>query len=105
MRLTLILLLNVVLASVIDATESMTRDEKLHEIDEIALWNEAAKGILEGMKQGWYNRYSVQLPPECLGHEAIVYEYKMWKIYTDRDFEHLWEVPANLYGFWIMLND
>lgn len=46
----------------------------------------------------------MELRPRCFGTEAVVLEYKMYKIVDNGEWWRLYEYPSYLYTLWTMLD-
>ena len=67
------------------------------------MYNAGFKGLLEGFKQGWYDRYSVQLHPQCLGEESLVLEYQLYDVWVNQKVQRYYEIPTLATGLYGML--
>ena len=67
-------------------------------IDEI---NAGLRGFIQGFKQSFYARYSLELKPNCFGTQSVLNEYQIYKIIYKTEYLKFYEIPGKIYALYL----
>ena len=62
------------------------------------------RGFIQGFKQSFYQRYSLEIKPNCFGTSTLVNEYNIYKILNTNQYMNLYEIPGKLYALYLSVS-
>ena len=60
------------------------------------------RGIIQGLKRGFYQEYTFEIKPNCFGETTEVMVYNFYEIIDYQIWYRLYEVPGYVYELWLV---
>ena len=81
---------------------SLTYEEEKALVQKIDYNMGAIRGIIQGMKRGFYQEYTYEIKPNCFGETTEVLLYKFYEILEYKIWSRLYELPGYIYELWLV---
>lgn len=96
-------LLAILISTTLAVSESpMTEEEEYNLLIKIDIHLAATRGLIQGLKRGFYQQYSFELKPNCFGEESEILLYKTYEIIEYEIWSRLYELPGYIYDLYLI---